>query len=137
MTINKETALDLMRRAVEERGEDTVVSACAYVLYEGRAEKAFSEKKEPGCIVGHALYLHGVPFEELEKQNYDTIHVRGDLITKYGIDHDALVTFRVAQYVQDNERPWIEALDAAVNPNEAQLEIAEHDVQHAKNLGMV
>ena len=131
MAINKELALDLMKRAVEERGEDTVVTECQYVNYPDPINK------EPGCIVGHALYLHGVTLEDLERQNGDTIHVRKDLITKYGIDHDALVTFRIAQYVQDADRPWIEALNAAVNPNEDQTTEARYAVQHAKNLGMV
>lgn len=104
--IDANTALELLKAAVEEYGEDYRVDRCKYVVNE-----------KPYCIVGVALAHNGATLDEIvgpdgEFSNNATISNRRDLFDS--IDEDARVIFNVAQTSQDMENTWLVALDDAV-----------------------
>lgn len=103
--IDADRALELLRAAVEEKGEDHKVSDCFYVV-----------DGEPYCIVGVALYKNGVKVDELEgdysEKNSCTINFRDDLYSD--MSKDACRIFNAAQRSQDLRNTWGEALEVAV-----------------------
>lgn len=121
--IDANTALELLKAAVEEYGEDHKVEHCKYVANE-----------KPYCIVGVALAHNGATLDEIEGpdgefSNGATISNRRDLFDS--IDEDARVIFNAAQTSQDMENTWLAALDEAVSTAKM---IEERGLEFAKEL---
>lgn len=131
--IDGQRAIDLMRMAVETKGEDYTYeqpdnNGCYYTTPSGDPFKS-----QPSCIVGHALayagagldVLHAIDFggvvrpdpdepgEEFEESGSlsDTTISNGDVIAwleRNGIvvTRDAIDLFHMAQDYQDNGMSW-------------------------------
>lgn len=116
--ISPERALDLLELAVQARGADYVDPHCSY-----SARRFFPDiGYVPGCIIGHALSLAGVPVEALKVLDDSGVESsaipnldREGFLDTYGIDldPDALQAFAVAQEEQDKLKTWGEAVGAA------------------------
>lgn len=104
-------AIELLEGAVRLRGEDyvykpTPAGRCLYVHQRNGAI-------EPGCLIGLALSLAGVPLESLTE--WDDWHSpTADVMSPaFGASEEAADIFNVAQSVQDTFGSWGEALAAA------------------------
>lgn len=99
-------ALDLLREVVEERPDHVFPGPNLYVGYMG----------DPLCLIGHVLVRAGVDPAKLRDVNKATVtglsEMRG-YIAGVRIAEDAARILGAAQDVQDERRPWSEALQAA------------------------
>lgn len=112
ISINRPLALDLLNRAVAQKGADHVVDRCRYINDEGQGD----------CIVGTALSLI-VP-EQTMRNIFDsplnTTTIRAsevqEALVKEGIiiNDEAMSLFSKAQRVQDGSEAWGEAVRYAV-----------------------
>lgn len=104
-----EEALELLRRAVDERGEDHVAER--YVTApEVENCRYFSPTGEPDCIVGHVLHYKGAtPSEVPEFVGVHTLVTRGVLLAPEGV----VAVLAEAQGTQDVGKSWGCALDCA------------------------
>lgn len=128
-TITPSVALELLEAVVAEAGEDHVYGVATPVcLY---AEYPLDEYDEyggmvdrdappvgPGCIVGHALHMAGLPLEALaQMDNYGSITEADhrEWLVAHGIDltPEAQQVFYAAQLYQDRGCTWGHALDNA------------------------
>jgi hypothetical protein len=111
--VNAEKALELLKLAIEERGEDFVYRppssdlSCSYLS---------EDQTEPGCLVGLALHKNGVSMDTLRSMDrYGMILGAASLVpanecrfTQHGIE-----TLWRAQSRQDNQESWGAAYIAA------------------------
>lgn len=111
-TVDVDEALELLQRAVDEKGENFVyqrspkAGGCLYV-----------HDDVPGCIVGHVLHYLGVPLDAMSTVEGKWIN-QADvtwLLIGCGISltYKALRILIEAQFIQDGGRPWGDALAAA------------------------
>lgn len=91
--INRKLALELLDRAVKEKGEEYIVPHCVY----------FADQGSPACIVGHALSYVGV-----ESDNFLGSMGNHEIITDLSADFlgveltpKAYKVFARAQEIQD------------------------------------
>jgi hypothetical protein len=109
-TVDAQTAYDLLAAAVELAGPDHVYESldgagCRYVHVD-----------QPGCIVGVALAIHGVPLDVMDEWQSTIDFVDAEFVTG-----NAANVFAAAQRVQDRSviapldagATWGKALDAA------------------------
>lgn len=139
IVIDGQQAIDLMRRAVAEKGVDfTYVQpdpskACVYV--DTRVDPAVATPP-PSCLVGHALVYAGVDpvllwaadqgIGEYEDEEYgetcktDDTSIGSSGFNEYLNQHGVTLTFEArrifdqAQHIQDNGSPWGYALECAL-----------------------
>lgn len=106
-----EEALELLRRAVDERGEDHVAERYVTTTPDGDAAcRYFSPTGEPGCIVGHVLHYKGAtPSEVPEFMGVGALAGRGVLVAPAAV----LAVLAEAQGTQDMGKSWGHALDCA------------------------
>jgi hypothetical protein len=140
-TITAETALELLRKARNEKGSDYKYEAierdsggtCVYT----------TPDNEPSCIVGHALAYAGVPLSVLHAIDYGgaTVTIKNDYDeyertyelgmddtpisdaevldwlerNGYELSSGAVDLFRIAQAAQDAGNTWGEAVHRAQN----------------------
>lgn len=117
MRLNKitaSTAIALLERAMVIRGYDHVQARCVNVS-ESWDETSETCTYNPECIVGLALWEHGVTGEEFAKNYHAQASVRPlsfDLASQgvVEIDDDALNIFELAQSIQDSGMPWGQVL---------------------------
>ncbi|MGV9364505.1 hypothetical protein [Amycolatopsis sp. NPDC003731] len=116
--ITKTKAVELIERAVAEKGADYVDPNSTY----GRCTYANSRVKPTacGCIVGHALFYEGATvaqLHQLDKQPKSSILALLDWdqldALPVEIDKDAARVFMAAQRVQDTGHTWGLALERA------------------------
>lgn len=114
-------ALDLLKRAVSEKGEDYVHKGkCVY----------FSEYDVPGetapprCIVGHVLAYKGLTRADLEFTNDaglpDTLNSMNGVyeLAEFGVikcDSDTVTLLAAAQGAQDAHKTWGMSLQQALD----------------------
>jgi hypothetical protein len=104
--INTQTVLDLLDMCVAERGSDYVYKpdsdTASCLNWHGDAVNG-----EPGCIVGLALYLFGVP-ADLLAENRGAIRYIQNSLTVEGVtmDPNAMTLLEFAQTAQDRDMPW-------------------------------
>lgn len=108
-TIDEQRALDLLAKAVTERGEDYVYERVNRdALHAGQC--LYGEHGQPSCMVGMALYLHGLPGRALD-------HLAGAAADLYHdldfLTPEASQVFERAQQHQDNGKSWGEAYEVA------------------------
>lgn len=120
--LNKENVIELLERAVNEKGADYVDpnaldNVCEYADLEGN----------PLCIVGHVLGYLGEPFKPTVHEEYDgstwtspwgtETDAREAILISDAIefeDYDVVASVLfAAQKEQDNRGTWGEALEAA------------------------
>lgn len=128
MRLNKITvdiAVSLIHRAALSRGGDHVQKMCVNVSK--RWDDAGVLIYEPECIVGLALWLHGVTGEEFDAGancGASAFGLMSELKNQQvvEIDPDALKLFSMAQSLQDNGMAW-------GNVEKAVLAAARHCIQ--------
>lgn len=118
--INRQTAIDLMKRAVDEKGED--------YIYPGsdKGNCWYQKDGAPSCLVGHALAFAGVPIETLERMDHgfsdradpDDASIASLLASKaeklpFAVTHAAKQALISAQMRQDRGDRWGYALEMA------------------------
>jgi hypothetical protein len=93
-----ENVTPVIREIVAEFGEH-------YVYLPGNEGCVYQENGKPSCLVGHVFDRMGVPYNQRweEKDASWVISVNGG-------DEQLGFALRAAQYVQDDERSWGEAL---------------------------
>ena len=118
MTINTNPVrtLQLLQKAVEERGEDyvypvewktassadaAVMTLCMYVQPDGSG---------PACIAGYVMHEYGASLDFLKKHEGETTPNPG---RELGVDTMSLILLFDAQGVQDQGLPWGQALARA------------------------
>lgn len=108
VVLTYDEAVDLLNRAVAEKGPDYVyprsLSDGLCVYFEGSA---------PSCIVGHLLAYKGIDAEQVAVQNengFDTL-IGDDVI---GVDRKTECLLNVAQASQDSQMPWGDAVALAM-----------------------
>lgn len=137
ITIDHDKALELLREAVAERGDDFVYEppgdvddACKYTH-----ETDDGDERVAGCGVGLALQKGGVPLGALTELD-DT----GGVITSptcqltlsiagFELTERALRVLRAFQLHQDQNRTWKDALDCAGQVHAANL-VCAHRFYH-------
>lgn len=103
--IDKAAAVDLLKAAVEAKGEDY-----AYPLDKGVCQYFFISDKTPACIVGTGLALkYGTTYDQVKDCNEATVK---KILDRLDIDvtFDALELLNDAQEMQDNGHQWGEVL---------------------------
>lgn len=109
--INKDNVMNLLQRAVDEKGADYIDPHYG----EDRGCIYFEDAKTPCCIVGHVLsYVDETAGERIldAEANAETI----THLPKYFLDmieDEALHVLRRAQSMQDAGKPWGVALEVA------------------------
>lgn len=122
--LSKDNVIELLERAVEEKGADYVdPNAPNYVC------EYADEEGNPLCIVGHVLSYLGEPLKPTEQEDFNG----GLHMTLWGSEQDARevilnpsafgvddydvvgAVLGTAQRVQDRAGTWGEALEAAKN----------------------
>ena len=131
--IDRDEAIALLERAVNEKGADYV--------YPDKINCLYADGNRPGCIVGHALSYVGVSVDQLARLDHAETYLfpveDGDEDEVYapsgnGIDditdpetpvlkevtgikltEDAVKVWKHAQVTQDSLKSWGEALDNA------------------------
>lgn len=122
ITIDYDTALNLLQRAVNEKGEDYVYKrkepfgSCMY----------FDENKQPDCIIGHVLSYLGITYD-----NLSTATLKGEDVNITAVNtlmyHKVIATDSVktktllkkAQIYQDEGSTWGTALELAIEDAES------------------
>lgn len=111
-----ERTLQLLQKAVEERGEDFVYpdewkggtednvypSTCRYVL---RGDS------KPACIAGYVFHAYGMPLQELSQHEGKSAW---KLAEEVDVDSASSAMINAAQVAQDDGKSWGSALAAAV-----------------------
>lgn len=100
--IDAQRALDLLEKAVAERGEEYVYQP---VWFPGRSELScvyVDQDEQPSCIVGMALTLHGIPAETLARVN----DFAADCLPTEWVTTEAAYILRHAQRLQDRGLAW-------------------------------
>lgn len=122
--LSKDNVIELLERAVEEKGADYVDPNAADHVCEYADEQG-----NPLCIVGHVLSYLGEPLkptvhEDYDGEQYTTLWGTGMDATEaiinpsaFGVDDYDVVASVLsnAQRVQDRAGTWGEALEAAKN----------------------
>lgn len=116
------TFRQLLVKAIEEKGENYIYprnNHCMYLEYNQVAIEEYEGMEVPirnnvptgpSCLLGYALYYLGVPLTTIEKIEGGPItlaQARGLNIAKHEVTIKAL---RSAQFAQDRQHPWKEAL---------------------------
>lgn len=122
--LSKDNVIELLERAVEEKGADYVDPNAANHVCEYADEQG-----NPLCIVGHVLSYLGEPLKPTQQEDFNG----GLHTTLWGTDMDAseviinpsafgvddydvvAAVLSAAQRVQDHADTWGEALEAAKN----------------------
>jgi len=111
-TINAAKAVELLEQVV--KGKENFVYAldsCVYI-----------DDGECSCLVGHALVAHGVGHDFFDQLfdgnnelsiNYASVSHLADAGFLPFVTPRAQIVFEVAQNVQDDAKPWGEALERA------------------------
>lgn len=106
------TAMRLLEEVVAAKGEDYV-----YVPRSSDGACTYLHGRKPGCIVGHVLIRHGVPVEVIRKwedRSADSLYHGGGLPNAATLtpltDEPTAVILQQAQEIQDQGKPWGEAL---------------------------
>lgn len=120
ITINRPTAVALMKRAVEEKGADYVYQA---LDVEEGPSCTYSRDGAPDCLVGHALHYAGVTVEELERlDRASRVGIPAPIIpkeiTRLSFTQGAKLAFKRAQEQQDRGLSWGNSLDFAESESE-------------------
>ncbi len=118
--ITYESALEALKAAVAEKGEDYVY---AWVDY----KCVYSHNGKPSCGVGHVLHRLGVDTEGFEHTTmntkmFDSLAYRLRDLSVITITQSAIDLLREFQNCQDEGRTWGEALDIAILFAEQQME---------------
>lgn len=108
--IDRDTALRLLEKQIEEAGPDYVYTApeesqtCQYVVDD-----------QPSCLIGRALYDYGVPLETLAGWDAPTQVIRKvfDELAPDFLTEDAATVLAAAQETQDTGGTWGLALQDA------------------------
>lgn len=122
-TLNYDKALELLERAVDEKGVDYVydpprfpeTTVAGVLTTMSQPECAyFDPDGQPSCIVGYVLSYLGIDADTVNRAGanigfnpeglFDHLRAHGDI--DYGLDHDANVLLRLAQTEQDGGQPW-------------------------------
>jgi hypothetical protein len=105
--MNKEEALNLLRRVVTEKGPDTNrTNGLYFEQHESPDDYLVPDKTKPHCIVGHVGVASGVTelIDALAADNRTRIRYVGGIGNF--IDPDALTVLERAQDVQDRGNQW-------------------------------
>lgn len=118
-TIGKSEALALLKRAVDEKGEDYVYVTPSGERAGNGASCLYFHDEQPGCIVGHALHYVGIKREDLifeDKYGLNDLNVETGINEPHlvGLLRDCNVEFTDeahailtrAQSEQDSGTPW-------------------------------
>lgn len=136
-SIDRDRALALLRQAVEQKGEDYVYpSGDPYSV--GTKTCTYERDGEPSCLVGHVLFIAGVPVEVLARlDQYGETEFRTlaygstcedddgneevlqePVLHEYAaLTEEAVEALSAAQDTQDRGRTWGQALLRAINPD--------------------
>lgn len=114
MIIDKPKAIELLERAVAEKGADYVDPGSQF----GRGGCRYVRDDACGCIVGHAYFYAGATIDELKEMDanpddpgVDSLAWAEELPIETA--DEAVRAFSVAQVAQDRGKTWGEALEAA------------------------
>lgn len=124
--ITLDRAVDLLREAVAERGENYVyeypenaMGSCVYVVTD------YGDNDElipvaPSCIVGTAMHKAGVPLDFMAQSAINSSSsqsLREELMREAVADWDegAALLFQWAQKYQDDSNPWGDSLRMAID----------------------
>lgn len=121
-TLDCQTAIRLLNEAVIMRGSDFLYSSIDvnHVINGAVARYWITEQNKPGCIVGAALYKHGVSADVLkiiDDYHGDMSSVPAANLRMYlkFISPMAVYIFITAQVAQDVNQPWGVAFTRATN----------------------
>lgn len=102
--IERKEALELLERAVAEKGADYTVDQCQYFE---------NDSSVPVCIVGHVLCYLGVPTEEFNYRNTTKFSLVAPHLDSVQFTDEAVYALNKAQIAQDHGKTWGEALEVA------------------------
>lgn len=116
MNITADKAIELLREAVIGR-EDYVYAHPDETPDNTDLGCAYTHGDQPGCFIGVALHIAGVPIEVLTALPANHIH-SGDVVEDldkagFTFDDGALHVLMCAQLAQDDREPWKVALERA------------------------
>jgi hypothetical protein len=122
IVITKESAIEALKAAVDEKGEDYV-----YVNAEGQSPTSLEDSVQcsyvhwnfaggytTGCIVGNALHRHGVLLRDFLKAEYRSADELEDYVPNLVFEEGVGRILQAAQAKQDAGKTWGTALSAAV-----------------------
>jgi len=117
--IDKDTALEALKRAMETQGRDFAYnqdergmcfySVAAYRSYRPHEYDPNSPKAKTGCLIGVTLDLLGVEYNKFEDRSVTSLDGIKEQVTSA-----ALEVLRYAQIEQDAGKTWGYAYDAGV-----------------------
>jgi hypothetical protein len=110
--ITYDQAVDLLKRAVAEKGADYVYSKMGLNDAANVGPRCvYTIDSDPSCIVGHVLVWSGVDPHAIPEGT-----VCRYLLDKVGVsvNNKTLDLLREAQAYQDGGRPWGESVDHAI-----------------------
>ncbi len=111
LTLTYDQALDGLRAAVADRGEDFVYSAAYDTEHEGGCQN-FTNGGQPACIAGYVYSLHGIRGEgPWPSASVDFLRDRWGVLY---VDDRTERLLAVAQQEQDCGRTWGTALELAI-----------------------
>lgn len=115
--IDSDKAIELLRRAVNERGADHRAFT-PLELETGEASCLYFNpvSGQPSCIVGQAFSYLGYNYGDFGDVNGSMIHVVREVVP---MTDDAADIFAAAQGVQDQGRTWGDAFDEAVRTEQS------------------
>lgn len=97
--IEYEQALELLNRAVAEKGED-------FIITDGVCQYFYPDSGTPCCIVGHAISYLGYTFDDVRGFNQEADVAVLDSELGLGLTSQAHDLWRNAQISQDQGRSW-------------------------------
>ncbi|MGW3992207.1 hypothetical protein ACWEF6_01845 [Amycolatopsis sp. NPDC004772] len=114
MIIDKPKAIELLERAVAEKGADYVDPGSQW----GKGGCRYVREDACGCIVGHAYFYAGATLEQLKGMDNHpddpgVATLAYDELLPVETTPDAVSAFEVAQRSQDRGESWGTALEKA------------------------
>lgn len=115
MCLDPKRALELLEEVVTEHGSETVYQKAITAWTNGTERCVYTvDDGSPSCLVGHVLVRAGITAERIDEMGINEGTSARNLYLHFdGIERDASKVLQAAQAVQDQGRPWGEALEAA------------------------
>lgn len=111
--LTKQETVQLLRRAVEEKGADHVYQPPTHIEdgEEWQESHSYFHGGKPGCLVGHVLSYKGITEEALGSDNADTRVNELFVNRTVWADDDVQAILTKVQDAQDQGKAWGAAVE--------------------------
>lgn len=107
--LTREKAIELLNRAIEEKGKDYVYPRASV---DGQNTCYYVENGAPSCIVGHILAWAGVALDDIAAYEGEAAHE--PVLDLVKAPQDVVDALEQAQEIQDRAEPWGVAVSTAL-----------------------